>query len=276
MEDITILKDIFLKPIETEYYWAGIYRKLSTKAKRLCFVGPMPPCHEFEFSKGNVGLTADIGVRKVIADVTEDEQYSQCFIQTASEIVEPIIYEGEVVGVIDIESDKKDFFTEKRVEEIEELSKQIAPVLRSAHIDEELEYNLRVLEWVAKAKSKLPGVADWIGVYFKTGYLLGEESSNLILGPFIGESTSHTIIPIEKGLCGLALREEKVVNVDDVHADSRHIACSIKTNSELIIPLKDTEGNFIAELDIDSNTPAAFSKEIELMMTEFCKSFPLK
>ena len=90
MEKFDILKEVFLSPIEDQFYWAGIYRKLSDRAKRLCFVGPMPPCHEFEFSKGNVGMTADQGVRKVVADVTEDDQYSQCFIQVASEIVEPI------------------------------------------------------------------------------------------------------------------------------------------------------------------------------------------
>ncbi|WP_127714588.1 GAF domain-containing protein [Halobacteriovorax sp. HLS] len=276
MNNLNILKEIFLTPIENTYFWAGIYRRKKDRASRLCFVGPMPPCHEFEFGKGNVGLTADIGIRKVIADVSTDEQYSQCFIQTASEVVEPIFYEDELVGVIDLESDEKNFFNEKRLSDISELSKQIAPVLRSAHIDEELEYNLKVLEWVSGAKKLIPQIADWIGVYFKTGYLAGIESENLILGPFLGESTDHTLIPIEKGLCGLALREQRVVNVDDVHADSRHIACSLKTNSELIIPLTDRSGNYIAELDIDSNRKAAFSEEIELKMKEYCKTFPLK
>lgn len=276
MEKFDILKEVFLSPIEDQFYWAGIYRKLSDRAKRLCFVGPMPPCHEFEFSKGNVGMTADQGVRKVVADVTEDDQYSQCFIQVASEIVEPISYEGKVVGVIDIESEYKNFFTPERIKEVEELSRQVAPVLRQAHIEEELDYNLKVLTWVNEAKKKIPEVADWIGVYFKTEYISGEKSSNLVLGPFIGESTDHTIIPIEKGLCGLALREERVVNVKDVHADSRHIACSLKTNSELIIPLTSASGDFVAELDIDSNSPAAFTTEIEELMKEHCKSFPLK
>lgn len=276
MENLNILKDTFLTPIENTYFWAGIYRRKLDRASRLCFVGPMPPCHEFEFGKGNVGLTADVGIRKVIADVSVDEQYSQCFIQTASEVVEPIFYEGELVGVIDLESDEKNFFTEQRLLEISELSKRVAPILRSAHIDKELEYNLKVLEWVSGARKLIPEIADWIGVYFKTTYLTGVESSNLILGPFLGESTDHTTIPIEKGLCGLALREERIVNVDDVHADSRHIACSLKTNSELIIPLTDKAGNFIAELDIDSNRKAAFTNDIELLMKEYCKSFPLK
>jgi GAF domain-containing protein len=276
MKNLDLLKEHFLKPIQDKYFWAGFYRKQIDRASRLCFVGPLPPCHEFEFGQGNVGFTADIGIRKVVADVKLDDQYSQCFFQVASELIEPIYYEGEIVGVIDVESDKKNFFTKDKIEEISEISKQLSPILRNSHIDSELEYNLEVFKWVKGAKSLIPNIADWIGVYYKTEYLSEVKTDNLVLGPFIGESTDHTVIPIEKGLCGLAIREERVVNIADVHTDSRHIACSLKTNSELIIPIKDKEGNFIAELDIDSNSKNAFSLEIENKLIEYAKTFPLK
>ena len=82
------------------------------------------------------------------------------------------------------------------------------------------------------------------------------------------------MIPLERGLCGLALREERVVNVADVHQDDRHIACSLKTKSELIIPLLSPQGEMIAELDIDCNQLNAFSTDIEDRLKEYCKSFP--
>ena len=138
------------------------------------------------------------------------------------------------------------------------------------------DYYFRVENFVKEAHALHPEIFDWVGVYFKSTYILGSDSTDLILGPYIGEETEHSRIPIEKGLCGLALREERVVNMEDVNDDPRHIACSLSTKSELIIPLQDKEGHFIAELDIDSNTPAAFSKEIEEEMKNFCKSFPLR
>lgn len=135
---------------------------------------------------------------------------------------------------------------------------------------------LKVLAWLRTVKSFAPDIFNWIGVYYKASYLLGEDSSDLILGPFLGEPTEHTRIPIDRGLCGLALREERVINQADVHADSRHIACSLKTKSELIIPLPVSHSaGFVAELDIDSHSLNAFTPEIEAKVKELCQDFPL-
>lgn len=128
-------------------------------------------------------------------------------------------------------------------------------------------------DWLYNIKSLSHELFDWVGIYFKESYLCGKKSSDLILGPYIGSATEHTRIPIEKGLCGLALREEKIINMDDVTKDPRHIACSLTTRSELIIPLSDQNGNFIAELDIDSNTPNAFSLEVEELVKNQTKTF---
>ncbi len=138
------------------------------------------------------------------------------------------------------------------------------------------QYFLAVYEWIIRAKALRPEVCSWIGVYFKDSYLNGADNTDLVLGPFIGEPTEHTRIPLDRGMCGLALREERVVNLNDVHADSRHIACSLKTKSELVIPIKNTKGEFVAELDIDSNSYSSFTPEIEELFKEFCEIFPLK
>lgn len=135
------------------------------------------------------------------------------------------------------------------------------------------EFNLKVLSWVEKAKSVHPEVCDWIGIYFKASYYLGEDSKDLVLGPFVGEPTDHIRISIDKGFCGMALREERTVNIQDVTQDETHIACSLKTRSELVIPLKDIDGNFIAELDIDCNKLGAFTPEVEKLFQEYSLTF---
>lgn len=142
--------------------------------------------------------------------------------------------------------------------------------------EERIDEMLRVLAWLRTVKMIDPNRFTWIGVYYRASYLLHEKSTDLVLGPFIGAPTEHVRIPLERGLCGLALREERVVNQADVHADSRHIACSLTTKSELIVPLPlEAKGSYIAELDIDSDTKAAFTPEIESQVKEICREFPL-
>ncbi|QDK40743.1 hypothetical protein DOM21_04585 [Bacteriovorax stolpii] len=136
-------------------------------------------------------------------------------------------------------------------------------------------YFAKVLAWLETLKSKQPAVCDWVGIYYKESYLHKLNSTDLVLGPFIGEHTDHVRIPIDRGFCGMALREERTVNVADVTKDSTHIACSLKTRSELVVPIADKAGHFVAELDIDCNRLAAFTPELETFFKEAVKSFPL-
>lgn len=136
-------------------------------------------------------------------------------------------------------------------------------------------YFANVLTWLESLKIKQPEVCDWIGIYYKESYLYKLDSTDLVLGPYIGEETEHVRIPIDRGFCGMALREERTVNVADVTKDSTHIACSLKTRSELVVPIADQNGKFVAELDIDCNRLNAFTPELEKFFQEAVKTFPL-
>jgi ribosomal-protein-alanine N-acetyltransferase len=136
-------------------------------------------------------------------------------------------------------------------------------------------YFAKVQEWLEKLKSQEPQVCDWIGIYYKENYLEKLDSTDLVLGPFIGEETEHTRISIDRGFCGMALREERTVNVADVTQDTTHIACSLKTRSELVVPIADKNGKYVAELDIDCNKLNAFTPELEEFFKNAVKSFPL-
>jgi len=143
-------------------------------------------------------------------------------------------------------------------------------VFRKAH---DKTMPMTVEEWLESARQIAPDVCDWIGIYFKESFLTGRPSTDLVLGPFIGAPTEHTRIPFSKGICGMAIREEKNINVADVRQASEHIACSIHTRSELVIPLKNNNGDVVAELDIDCNRVAAFSREIEDRFSRHAQTF---
>ncbi len=82
----------------------------------------------------------------------------------------------------------------------------------------------------------------------------------LVLGPYVGAPTPHTRIPLDQGICGAAASSGDTVVVDDVRSDPRYLACSLETRSEIVVPVY-VNGKVVGELDIDSDSPAAFGPE---------------
>jgi L-methionine (R)-S-oxide reductase len=91
---------------------------------------------------------------------------------------------------------------------------------------------------------------NWAGFYF----LQGDE---LVLGPFQGKPACVRI-PVGRGVCGTAVAEARSQLVHDVHAFPGHIACDAASRSEIVVPLRNSAGQVIGVLDIDSPEPARF------------------
>ncbi len=95
---------------------------------------------------------------------------------------------------------------------------------------------------------------SWIGIYLVEG-------DDLVLGPWKGpEATEHVRIPIGQGICGAAAASGVTELVDDVHSDERYLSCFPSTRSEIVVPIA-FEGQVVGEIDIDSDTPAAFGED---------------
>ena len=104
---------------------------------------------------------------------------------------------------------------------------------------------------------------SWTGFYM----LDSSDPETLVLGPFVGDPTPHTRIPVAQGVCGAAVATGKTVIVDDVNSDPRYLSCSIKTKSEIVVPIY-ARGKAIGEIDIDSHNPAAFTEEDRVFLEE--------
>ncbi|WP_294561943.1 GAF domain-containing protein, partial [uncultured Traorella sp.] len=74
-------------------------------------------------------------------------------------------------------------------------------------------------------------------------------------------------IPIGKGVCGSAVKERKVLRIDDVHQFKGHIACDGASNSEIVLPIYKND-EVVAVLDIDSPFFNRFSSEDEKILSE--------
>jgi putative methionine-R-sulfoxide reductase with GAF domain len=105
------------------------------------------------------------------------------------------------------------------------------------------------------AADKLKSLPDytWVGIYLLDG-------NELVLGPFRGKPSPHTRIPLGRGICGAAAAEKTTIVVDDVNTDSRYLACSVDTRSEIVVPIMVGSG-VLGEIDVDSDRPAAFGAD---------------
>ncbi|GHD38954.1 GAF domain-containing protein [Halioglobus pacificus] len=107
---------------------------------------------------------------------------------------------------------------------------------------------------------------NWLGFYF----LKGDE---LVLGPFQGRPACVRI-PIGRGVCGTVVETGVTQCVPDVHAFPGHIACDIRSRSEVVVPLRDGE-RIVGVLDVDSPTPERFDADdvvfLERLAAEFCQ-----
>lgn len=108
-------------------------------------------------------------------------------------------------------------------------------------------------------------VFDWVGFYLVDPHAERE----LVLGPFVGEETEHIRIPFGTGICGQAADTHETFVVEDVSKADNYLACSLKVKSEVVVPVM-KDGSFVAELDIDSHTKNAITKNHQEMLEEIC------
>lgn len=103
---------------------------------------------------------------------------------------------------------------------------------------------------------------NWAGFYILSG-------DTLILGPFQGKPACIEI-PIGRGVCGTAVKEDRTILVDDVHKFPGHIACDSASNSEIVIPIRN-RGAIFGVLDIDSPYLSRFTEEDRVGLEAFVR-----
>ncbi len=106
---------------------------------------------------------------------------------------------------------------------------------------------------------------NWVGIYVLKG-------DTLELGPYVGAATEHTRIKVGVGVCGTAVARNQDLNVPDVSASDNYLACSIETQSELVVLIHGRDGQILGQIDIDSHRRAAFSPGEEAAVKAVAKA----
>ena len=95
-----------LKRRMPDYSWVGIYLLDGNELVLGPFAGKPSPHTHIPLGRGICGAAAAEKATIIVDDVNADPRYLACSLDTKSEIVVPIMAGGDVLGEIDIDSDR--------------------------------------------------------------------------------------------------------------------------------------------------------------------------
>ncbi len=233
--------------------------------------------------KGVVGQVALTRQAILINDVSQAEFYISANPEVRSELAVPLIAKNRLIGVMDIESEQKDFFREEQLNVLTMTASRIAQAIENARLYARVSRQARVLEVLNEIAVELASILDLNPLLEKVGQLLRRLIDYQMFSIMLLDEKGETLItryawrfgyvhapvrriPISSGLVGAAVREWRPVNVPDVSQDPRYIPMNPETRSELIVPLF-YKGRVIGVLDLEHTRPAFFNEEHVRMLS---------
>ena len=199
---------------------------------------------------------------------------------TRSEIAVPLIAAGRLLGVLDIQDDEINRFTQTDLDLFNLLGGHVATALENARLFEEQKRTQQGLRTAADLTEHLTSILDaenlleeivsqlqeYFNLYHVQIYLLDRRLETLIMragsgdvGKLLHERGHHILLDTEKSLVARAARGKKAVIVGDVQLDLDFLPNPLlpETHSEVAIPLIQ-RGELIGVLDVQDDQPNRF------------------
>lgn len=97
-----------------------------------------------------------------------------------------------------------------------------------------------------------------IDYFFWTGFYM-LNNGELVVRTYQGPVACQ-VLEKNKGVCWASINRRETVIVDDVHLFPGHISCDSRSQSEIVVPLREKSGNITGVLDVDSKEKASFDE----------------
>ncbi len=174
--------------------------------------------HQLEIGKkGIVGRVAQDGKTRIALDVGEDATYfdNPDLPETRSEMALPLKVKNKIIGVLDVQSKRKNVFSQEDIEIFEALANQVAIAIENTRLAEETQKALEEArsisrQYIHQAWTQLAATQQQKGYRYteKKLHPLSKDSEN-----FIGSKSDIISIPVQ-------LREETIGVLEVTRADS--------------------------------------------------------
>ncbi|MGH9683583.1 MAG: SpoIIE family protein phosphatase [Candidatus Acidiferrales bacterium] len=227
--------------------------------------------------EGIIGAAATTGQPVRVGDVRNDPRYLNALDGVRSELAVPLIVRGRVIGVLDIESSRPDYFTPDQQNVLGLVASRIGTAIENARLFEsarnqaetllllnevgrEANSTLQVEEVLRRAAELTKRLID----YQIFSILLYDEADNVfrhrVTVKFGQRVQEKFAVPAHEGIVGAAAALRRAVVVPDVTADPRYLLINPETRSELAVPMiyKD---RVVGVLDLESPQLNYFTAE---------------
>lgn len=200
----------------------------------------------------------------------------------------PLLVGDHVIGMITLDKDEPNFYTQAHTQVALPFASQAAIAIHNAHLytaaQEYAAENAalyRAATQLLNPKADIAGLARQIAqavtnefALANCGVLLFDETGTELrriadVGEFHVKG-SPALLLTGSGLTVTAVRTGKIIYAPDVTLDPRYLSGDSRTRSELAIPLKNQE-RVIGVLDLQSPEPHAFDDRAQRIITAFAK-----
>ncbi|HET7205300.1 MAG TPA: sensor domain-containing diguanylate cyclase [Terriglobales bacterium] len=202
--------------------------------------------------KGLTGTAAQQKRPVYAPDVTQDPRYVTSAVQTRSELAVPLMVREEVVGVLDCQSEKLDFFDRETIDLLTLFSTQASMALQNAKLYSLERRRAQQLEAINSIAQQMTAVLEITELLGKVCTLIGtafdvdhvavmlKEDNELVLRSHCGNLTPvlpmDGRVPATSGTWGRALMSGRTLVENEIGQHDRERLCQ-EARSRMCIPL---------------------------------------
>jgi len=231
--------------------------------------------------EGITGWVAQFGQPARVGDVTQDKRYVSVRRDVRSELAVPLEVQGEVRGVINVDSDRADAFSADDQELLQELAIQAAKVIHHTWLYEQLRLKVMLFESLASVSRTINSTlnldealraitqeaCELMRARMCSLMLLDESGEWLDLRASFGAGDAYINKPrlsADESLIGVVVRRKKPLQVANVQTDTRYQNVELARCEGLVsllsVPLI-FAGQSIGALSVYTARPYSFSNE---------------
>ena len=231
--------------------------------------------------EGITGWVAQFGQPARVGDVTQDKRYVSVRRDVRSELAVPLEVQGEVRGVINVDSDRVDAFSADDQELLQELAIQAAKVIHHTWLYEQLRLKVMLFESLASVSRTINSTlnldealraitqeaCELMRARMCSLMLLDESGEWLDLRASFGAGDAYINKPrlsADESLIGVVVRRKKPLQVANVQTDTRYQNVELARCEGLVsllsVPLI-FAGQSIGALSVYTARPYSFSNE---------------
>ena len=236
-----------------------------------------------KLGQGIVGRAVQEQRTILLDDVDADPQYLAVVPGAKSQLCVPLRHKGEVVGALNLLSDRLAAFTERDEWILRQFGAHVAQAITTARLFESEREYTETLETLAEIGREMSAILDPDELLTRLAQLIKRVIDYRIFGIALFDEDSqalelkvmikygddprlHQPIKLGEGLVGYAALHKEVVLVPDVTKDPRYINAVPGVRSELVVPLIVKE-KCIGVFDLESPERDAFNQKHVKLLT---------